>query len=179
LPGLTRFDAPAAQDPSSSQRAARAAACCSERAKRRAAPTEFRALLKRCRLAAKPEDPGAIMPNVVPAVRTLLRRRTFVTAVLVTFVALSAMLFALGGEAAAVAATCSGGATYSVNSSAPPTANWTSTSSGLWVPGGNYPGAASCDSAVDAAGNAITITVDSAIPNNLNNLIFNCPSCVI
>src|SRR5205085_4203857 len=48
-----------------------------------------------------------------------------------------------------------------------------------WVPGGNYPGASSCDSAVDASGNPITITVDSAIPNNLNNLIFNCPSCVI
>jgi uncharacterized repeat protein (TIGR01451 family) len=118
------------------------------------------------------------MSNVVPAVRTILRRRTFVTATLATLVTLIASLFALGGEATGAALTCSG-TIYAANSSGPANANWTSTSSGLWVPGGSYPGASSCDVAIDTNTFAQTITVDSTIPNPLSGLTFNCPACAI
>jgi uncharacterized repeat protein (TIGR01451 family) len=68
---------------------------------------------------------------------------------------------------------------YTVTSSAPPpTANWTSTS-GVWTPGGGFPGCAPGDSASDTSATPTTFIVDSVIPNPLASLDLNCAGCVI
>jgi uncharacterized repeat protein (TIGR01451 family) len=68
--------------------------------------------------------------------------------------------------------------TYTVSPTAPASANWTDDTGALWVPSGSFPGAGTCDAALNA-GTSNTITVDTVIPNPVHTLNFNCVGCVI
>jgi uncharacterized repeat protein (TIGR01451 family) len=104
-------------------------------------------------------------------IRPFVRRRVVVAA-LFSFVVIAAL------GAATVFAVCVP-TVYNVTSSAPPpSANWTTTS-GLWQPGGGFPGCAPGDSAVSTNASPTTITINSPIPNGLLSVGFNAPGSVI
>jgi uncharacterized repeat protein (TIGR01451 family) len=68
---------------------------------------------------------------------------------------------------------------YSVTASAPPpTANWTSTV-GLWLPSGGFPGCSPGDSASDSNFSPTTIVVNSSIPSALVGLNMNSAGSVV
>src|ERR1043165_6568331 len=68
---------------------------------------------------------------------------------------------------------------YTLNASAPATANWTDTSGNVWSPAGGYPGSSTGDTASATGGNTTTLTVDSVIPNSVDTLTWSCAACVI
>jgi uncharacterized repeat protein (TIGR01451 family) len=93
-------------------------------------------------------------------------------------IAFSITVVALLGMAGVALAVCVPTA-YTVTSSAPPAiANWTQTS-GLWTPGGGFPGCAPGDSAADTNATPTTVIVNSSISNPIIGLNFNCNGCVI
>ncbi|HWS70698.1 MAG TPA: hypothetical protein VN605_01230, partial [Thermoanaerobaculia bacterium] len=116
-----------------------------------------------------------------PAVPTSpIHSRRFLASAGVTLAVLLTLVGAVAaagaqGKRAVVASTCSSPTLYSVTSSSPGPANWTSS---IWSQPG-YPGQGSCDSALDNSSLITPITVDTTIPNGLNSLSVGCGSCVI
>src|SRR5436190_1361063 len=106
-----------------------------------------------------------------------LRLRTILTSSGVTIgVLTAALLFAISGDAAAICVPTA----YTLSPTAPASANWTTTS-GLWMPPGGFPGCAPGDSATETNVAPIppTIIINSAIPNPIIGLNLACNSCVI
>lgn len=112
------------------------------------------------------------MSNVVPAVRTIFRRRTFIISMYATLGVLLTL------ATASVFAVCSTTSYFVTSSAPPPIANWTQTS-GLWQPFGGFPGCAPGDSATDTNFSPTTIIINSPIPNPIAGMNFTCSGCVV
>jgi uncharacterized repeat protein (TIGR01451 family) len=104
---------------------------------------------------------------------SLRRRPIFVASALLTLIVATAI------GAATIAVVCAPTAYTVTSSSAPPSANWTTTNGVLWTPPGGFPGCGTGDSASDTNASPTTIIVNSVIPNAIVGLNLACNGCVI